>query len=65
MLQNTHQNLKRRLSVFTKKKDEPTKVSLLNTVYPKPVFPSGAANLAKNARKKPLKTQIQQMKWIL
>ena len=38
---------------------------LLNTAYPKPVFPSGAVNLAKNAKQKPSKIQIFQMKWNL
>ena len=29
---------------------EPTKASLRNTAYPKPAFPSGAVNLAENAK---------------
>jgi len=53
------------LSAFTRKKDALTKASLLNTAYPKPVFPSGAVNLAKNAEQKPSKIQIFQMKWNL
>lgn len=40
-----------------------TKASPLSMAYPKAVFPSGTANLTKNARQKPLKIRMHQMKW--
>ena len=43
----------------------PAKASLLSRGYPKPAFPSGAVNLAENAKQKPLKIQILQTKWSL
>ena len=61
----THQNLKRRLFAFMRKKDVLTKASLLSMEYPRPAFPSGAANLVKNAKQKPSKIQIHQMRWNL
>ena len=43
----------------------PAKASLLSMGYPKPAFPSGAVNLVKNAKQKPSKIQMLQMKWNL
>ena len=40
------------------KKDELTKASPLSMAYPKPASPSGAANLAKNARRIPKPKKI-------
>ena len=42
-----------------------TKVSPLNMAFPKPAFPSGVANSARNAKKKPYKILMNQMKWNL
>ena len=56
---------KKKLSAFIQKKDSSTKASLLNMEYPKPVSPSGAENLTKNAKPKPWKTQTHLMKWSL
>lgn len=40
----------------------PAKASLLSMGYPKPAFPSGAANSVKNAKPKPSQIQKAQMK---
>ena len=44
------------------KKVVPTKASLLNMEYPKPVSPSGAENLTKNAKPKPSPNEMELMK---
>ena len=41
----------------------PAKASLLSMGYPKPAFPSGAANLVKNAKPKLSKILTHRMKW--
>ena len=41
----------------------PAKASLLSRGYPKPAFPSGVANLAKNVKLKLSKLLIYQTKW--
>lgn len=45
----TRSNLKRRLSVSTRKKDTLTRASLQGMEYPKPASLSDAVNYAKNA----------------
>ena len=54
-IKTTNQNLKIRLSAFISKREDPSKVLLLNMVYPKQAFPFGPNNSVKNARltKKP------------
>ena len=55
MNQNYEPSSRRRLSVFISKRVDPSKILLLNMVYPKQAFPFGPNNSAKNARlvKKP------------
>ena len=55
----------KKLFVFVRKKDVLTKASQLSTAYPKPAFPSGVANSVKNAKQKPSRIRMQEMKWSL
>ncbi len=58
-------NLRRRLFVSMRKKDGLTKASPLSMAYQKPASPSGAANSAKNAKRKPKPILMPRMKWNL
>lgn len=53
MPQSYTPEFKKRLFFSMRKKGAPTKVAPQSTVYPRPAFPNGAANSAKNARTKP------------
>ena len=46
----THPNLRRRLSAFMRKKDEPTKASPQSMVYPKPASPNGCSEFNKECQ---------------